>query len=267
MTYKILITGGTGTIGREVAKQFSDCEVTIFSRNEKSQVLMKQEHPEYKYVIGDVRDLREVETACEGKDYVFHFAALKHVDKCQIQPQEAMKTNILGTANVIHACQSHGVKLINMSSDKAINPSNVYGMTKAIAEAMVAQAHHASIRSGNVLWSSGSVLPLWKSQLENDNSIQLTSREMTRFFIHPTELALFIIDHRDMIGTFTVPMKSFRLYDIAEEFIRRFGDKSSHIVFTNLRPGERLHEFRADGMSSKENICTDLTYIFDGKPA
>ena len=265
MTYKILITGGTGSIGRELAKHLTGCEVTIFSRNEKSQVLMKQECPEYNYIIGDIRDEREIEQACIGKDYVFHFAALKHVDKCQIQPQEAMKTNVLGTLNVIHAC-NNGCKLVNMSSDKAISPANVYGMTKAIAEAMVTQAHHANIRSGNVLWSSGSVLHLWKTQLEKDNSIQLTAKEMTRFFIHPTELALFIIDHKDMIGTFTVPMKSFRLYDIAEEFIHRYGNKSSHIVFTDLRPGERLHEFRAEGMSSKDHICTDLNYIFDGKP-
>jgi FlaA1/EpsC-like NDP-sugar epimerase len=138
----------------------------------------------------------------------------------------------------------------------------VYGRTKALAEAMSIQAHYVNIRSGNVLWSSGSVLPIWKRQLETSNTIELTSKDMTRFFIHPTELALFILDHKDLMGTFIVPMKSFRLYDIAEEFIRKFGNKDSCILFTGLRPGERLHEFRDKDTSSEENICTDLNYIF-----
>jgi FlaA1/EpsC-like NDP-sugar epimerase len=149
-----------------------------------------------------------------------------------------------------------------MSSDKAINPGNIYGRTKALAEAMVNEAGFVNIRSGNVLWSSGSVLPIWRNQLKTQNNITLTSRDMTRFFIHPTELALFVLDKKDSQGTFTVPMKSFRLIDIAEEFIHRYGNNNSHILFTEPRPGERLHEFRDENTSSEKDICTDLNYIF-----
>jgi FlaA1/EpsC-like NDP-sugar epimerase len=127
---------------------------------------------------------------------------------------------------------------------------------------MINQEGFVNIRSGNILWSSGSVLPLWKKQLKRDNQIHLTSREMTRFFVHPVELAQFIIEHKDMQGTFIIPMKSFRLYDIAEEFIRRYGYVDSIIKITEPRPGERLHEFRDEVTSSDKDICTDLNYIF-----
>lgn len=149
-----------------------------------------------------------------------------------------------------------------MSSDKAISPVNVYGRTKALAEAMVREAGFTNIRSGNVLWSSGSVLPIWKKQLHEENVIRLTSREMTRFFIHPLELVKFILSHKDDQGTFTAPMKSFRLIDIAEEFIHRFGDNNSTILFTEPRSGERMHEFRDENTSSEKDICADINYIF-----
>jgi len=260
---KVLITGGTGTIGTELARQMTASEITIFSRNEKNQVEMKAQYPYYKYIIGDVRDESEITKACTDMDYVFHFAALKHVNICEEQPQEAIKTNIIGTLNVINACKRNKCRLINMSSDKAINPVNVYGMTKAIGEKMVNQAGYVNIRSGNVLWSSGSVLMLWKDQLEKENCINITSREITRFFIHPTKLAFFIKDKMDYDGgTFIVSMKSFRLYDIAERFIRIFGNKESVINVTQLRPGERLHEYRDEYISSETDICTDLNYIF-----
>jgi UDP-N-acetylglucosamine 4,6-dehydratase/5-epimerase len=259
---KVLITGGTGSIGRALASIFTTSQVTIFSRNEKDQVEMKQDTPQYKYVIGDVRDESEVLKACHGKEYVFHLAALKHVNICEEQPYEAVRTNVIGTMNIVTACQQYGCQMINMSSDKAISPVNVYGRTKALAEAMVREAGFTNIRSGNVLWSSGSVLPIWKKQLHEENVIRLTSREMTRFFIHPLELVKFILSHKDDQGTFTAPMKSFRLIDIAEEFIHRFGDNNSTILFTEPRSGERMHEFRDENTSSEKDICADINYIF-----
>ena len=258
----VLITGGTGTIGREIARKLYQHDVTIFSRNEKNQVEMRQECPHYKYIVGDVRDYSEVLKACRDNDYVFHLAALKHIDICEKEPQEAVKSNIIGTLNVVNACNSYGCRLINMSSDKAINPCSIYGKTKSIAEAMVTQSGYVNIRSGNVLWSSGSVLPMWEEQLKTTNQINITSERMTRFFIHPQELALFILSKKDESGTFTVPMKSFRLWDIANEFIKRFGNESSSIKITGLREGERLHEYRDEYTSSEKDVCDDLSYIF-----
>ncbi|MBU1743254.1 MAG: polysaccharide biosynthesis protein, partial [Proteobacteria bacterium] len=226
-----------------------DGEVFIFSRNEKDQVIMKKEHPEYHYIIGDVRDTTDVFSVVEGMDYVFHFAALKHIDICERQPQEAVKTNINGTMNVTNACRYHGVKLVNMSSDKAISPTSVYGMTKSIAEKIAGD--YLSIRSGNVLWSSGSVFPIWKKQIEQNNKICLTSELMTRFFVHPKTLALYILKNKDKKGVLTIPMKSFRLYDIALRFIEEFGREGATIEITGLRPGERLHEFRDEETSSE----------------
>lgn len=263
MSSKILITGGTGSVGQELVRQTIDSyEVYVFSRNEKAQVEMKLKYPSVEYIIGDIRSYDEIFKACWNIDIVFHLAALKHVDICEKQPQEAIKTNVLGTLNVINACGIQGCTLINMSSDKAINPNNVYGMTKCLAEKMVEQDNFLNIRSGNVLWSSGSVLPLWKKQLEDKNSINITSDKMTRFFIHPKELVAFILDSEFRVGTITVPMKSFRLFDIAKEFIRLYGNGSSKINVTGLRLGERLHEFRDENTSSDKDICTDLNYIF-----
>ena len=260
---KILITGGTGTIGRALASIHSDVDTTIFSRNELSQVKMKRDLPYHKYIIGDIRDYSEVYKACDGMDYVFHFAALKHVNICEEQPQEAVKSNVLGTANLINACKEHGAKLINMSSDKAIKPKNVYGVTKFLSEEMSTQAGFLSVRSGNVLWSNGSVFPIWKKQLKDTNSINITSKSMTRFFISPKEVVDFIWEKKDKSGVQTVPMESFKLYDIATEFVKRFGNSESLINVTGLRPGEREYEYRDEFTSSDDHINTNLNYIFD----
>ena len=262
---KILVTGGTGTIGKalSISRYVQGDEVTIFSRNEHDQVEMKREHPYFTYIIGDVRDYNEVLSATRWMDYVFHFAALKHVNICEEQPQEAIKSNVLGTMNVVNACVEMAARMVNMSSDKAINPVNVYGATKFMAENIVLKDRFTNIRSGNVLWSSGSVLPIWKSQIETDNCINITSSEMTRFFVNKSELIKFMWDKRDESGTFTIPMKSFRLADIAKEFIRLFGDKKTELNIVGLRPGERLHEYRDDTISSEENISEDLNYIFN----
>jgi len=257
-----LITGGTGSIGRAVAKQLLGNDITIFSRGEADQVVMKAEFPQFEYIIGDVRDYSEVQKAVCGMDYCFHFAALKHIDICERQPIEAVKTNVKGTLNVVEACEYWDTKLISMSSDKAINPTSVYGRTKALGEAMVNQAEYVNIRSGNVLWSSGSVLPIWKHQIETKNEINITSAEMTRFFVHPEELAKFIISKAGEIGTFMMPMISFRLIEIAEEFVNRFGNSKTKINITGLRAGERLHEYRDEQTSSAHCISHDLKYIF-----
>jgi len=258
---KVLITGGTGFIGSKLAERVGE-NVTIFSRNEAQQVRMKAKHPKYNYVIGDICNYPAILNACKGMDYVFHFAALKHVNICEQQPMEAARDNVVGTMNVVYACLHHSVKLVNMSSDKAINPDNVYGKTKSLAEDMVTKAGFLSIRSGNVLWSTGSVLPIWKEQINKSNCINLTSDKMTRFFIHPQELINYIWESKDEVGIRIIQMKSFRMIDIANEFAKRYGNIDTLIRLTGLREGERLHEFRDESTSSEDCISDDLNYIF-----
>jgi FlaA1/EpsC-like NDP-sugar epimerase len=259
---KVLITGGTGTIGRALAKLCASWNTTIFSNHEQSQVDMRRDFPQCKYIIGDIRDYDSVLRATDGMDYVFHLAALKHIDICERHPQEAIKTNVMGTMNVINACKINEVMMVNMSSDKAINPTSVYGMTKYLAEKMADDDGFVSIRSGNVLWSSGSVLEIWSKSIKEKNEIGITSKDMTRFFVHPTELADFILCNRNEYGVKTIPMVSFRLFDIAQEFIARYGNSDTKIDIMGLRAGERLHEFRDEETSSEDSICTDLKYIF-----
>jgi UDP-N-acetylglucosamine 4,6-dehydratase/5-epimerase len=267
MKDKILITGGTGSIGSAVALQASlGWDITIFSNNEREIIEMKAKYPMYEYVLGDVTnygDLARIMSQVAYK-YLFHFAALKHVEICEKQPTEAIQTNLRGTLNVINACLKYGVKMVNMSSDKAINPTNIYGMTKYLGECMATQSGFVSIRSGNVLWSSGSVLLKWKKQLEAENKISITDKGMTRFFISPEEIAKFIIYCRDEVGVQTVSMDSYRLDIMANLFIHRYGNDLSEVIVTGLREGERLHEFREEGVSSEKCLAFDYDYIFQG---
>lgn len=259
---KILITGGTGTIGRALTRLCTEWDVTIFSHHEQSQVEMKRDFQWCKYIIGDIRDYNSILRATKHMDYVFHLAALKHIDICQRQPQEAIKTNVMGTMNVINACKINEVMMVNMSSDKAINPNSVYGMTKHLAEKMASDEGFVSIRSGNVLWSTGSVLEIWTKTIKEKNEISITSKKMTRFFVNSMELADFILCNRNEYGVKTIPMVSFRLFDIAQEFCSRFGNSDTKIDIIGLRAGERLHEYRDEETSSENSICTDMDYIF-----
>ena len=261
---KILITGGTGSIGHAVALYASvEWDVTIFSNNEREIVEMRAKYPHYSYILGDITNYSDLARVLDRHQYkyVYHLAAIKHVDICEKQPIEAIRVNVEGTANVIHACAIYGAKMVNMSSDKAINPVNVYGMTKYLGECMATQNGFVSIRSGNVLWSSGSVLPKWKEQLERDNTISITSTDMTRFFITKGEIASFIIGCRDKTGIQTVDMMAYRLDIMAKQFINYYGNDSSKIITTGLREGERLHEFRNSDVSSEDCLATNSDYI------
>ena len=185
---KILITGGTGTIAAALIKQLKGNDITIFSRNESKQVETRDEF-EVNTIIGDVRDICAVNKAVKGMDIVYHLAALKHVDICEQQPNEAIKTNVLGTMNVAEACMRYRAKLINMSSDKATNPNNVYSMTKRLAENIASEYGFISMRSGNVVGSSGSFIPNTINRIREKNEVTLTDERMTRFFIKSEDLA------------------------------------------------------------------------------
>ena len=192
----ILVTGGTGSWGKELVVQllqFDLKKVIVFSRNEDRQVKMSREitDPRVSFCIGDIRDKEALIQACRDVDYVFHLAALKHVPVCEESPLEALKTNITGTQNVIEAAIVNNVKkVINVSTDKAADPSNFYGFTKAIGEKLIIHGNHLTwntkficVRGGNVLGTNGSVIHLFLDQIKRKGVLTITDKRMTRFFL------------------------------------------------------------------------------------
>lgn len=258
---RILITGGTGTWGHELTRQClqkNATEVVIFSRNESLQVAMKQEFSKYKsrisFILGDIRDQNAILEACKGINIVFHAAALKHVTKCEQQPREAYQTNITGTMNLIEACIYNNVDTcINISTDKVCHASCFYGHTKAIAEALITEANNRtehtdffSVRSGNIFGSSGSVIDIWKKQLENFNEIGITNPEMTRFFISirkAVHLTLKAMELSDRGEVFVFKMPAFSVGQLSQQFKESYGIKGTKIVKIGPLTGERNEEF------------------------
>ncbi|KAA8997918.1 NAD-dependent epimerase/dehydratase family protein [Paenibacillus spiritus] len=258
----ILITGGTGSWGQKLAAALLErqpAEIRIYSRGESAQVAMNRAFggdPRLKFIIGDVRDAQAVLDACRGVHYVFHLAALKHVPVCEFQPQETLKTNVLGTENVIRAAIDCGVrKVIDVSTDKAVDPVNVYGMTKAIGEKLTIRANGWSpgtrfvcIRGGNVLGTSGSVVPLFLRQIAEGKELTLTDAGMTRFFLTLTEaIGLLLKAAEASVGgeTFVMRMNGCRIADLAAVLAEASaGDGAAGLPVreTGIRPGEKLHE-------------------------
>lgn len=282
---EILITGGTGSLGKELLHQLLINQpkgIRIFSRDELKQWQLKQKigsnYP-VSFLVGDVRDYERLKMATKGVDIIIHCAALKQVPSCEYNPLEAIKTNITGAENVVRAALENNVeKIMNISTDKAVYPINLYGMTKAVAEKLFTQANvyagdrqkpmFASCRYGNVIGSRGSIFPLFAKQIKGQKFITITHKEMTRFFIPLERVARFIIDRlQDMQpGEIYIPkMPSAHIVMIAEEFIKQSGGVYSPDGFlTNeagyikieiekemltrcikeigIRPGEKLHE-------------------------
>ncbi|MEI7024970.1 polysaccharide biosynthesis protein [Paenibacillus sp. y28] len=255
----ILVTGGTGSWGQELVKkllEYNPAEIRIFSRNEFAQVNMQQQfrqHPQLQFIIGDVRDYSAVADACRNADIVFHLAALKHVPICELQPGEAIKTNIQGTENIIRASIAQGVsKVIDVSTDKAVDPINLYGMTKAIGEKLMIRANEHSektrficVRGGNVLGTNGSIVPLFKKLIKQQQPVPLTSHHMTRFFqTLPKTIDLLLKAAEEAIGgeTFVIKMKSCRIADLAHVMKNVLSAQQVSMKEIGIRPGEKLHE-------------------------
>lgn len=269
----ILVTGGTGSWGNELVKQLLEQnpkEVRIYSRGEFAQVIMQRKFNDnrLKFIIGDVRDLDALKSACIGVNIVIHLSALKHVPICEQYPDEAIKTNIIGTQNLIEAAILNKVdKVVDVSTDKACGANNLYGMTKAVGEKLILNANNKSstkfvvIRGGNVLGSNGSVVPLFIKQLKDGKNLTITDANMTRYFLTLPEAIklLFTAIKSDLYNCiFVMKMPSFKIIDIAKVLIEHYiPNKKVFIDFTGIRLGEKIHEVL---ISKAESIST---YVYN----
>lgn len=263
----LLITGGTGSFGNAVLNRFLDTEIgeiRIFSRDEKKQDDMRHEYQakypdlsgKIKFYIGDVRDIRSVKNAMHGVDYIFHAAALKQVPSCEFFPIEAVKTNVLGTDNVLTAAIEEGVKkVICLSTDKAAYPVNAMGTSKAMMEKVfVAKSRTVKpentlicgTRYGNVLCSRGSVVPLWIEQIKNGEPITLTAPDMTRFVMsldEAVELVVFAFQNAQS-GDIMVQKAPACTIEVLAQAVKALFDKEnkSEIKIIGIRHGEKMYE-------------------------
>jgi len=256
----ILITGGSGSWGTELTRQLLDQQpgkVIIFSRGEISQVSMQRKFNDRRieFVIGDVRDINAVEQIFQTNqiDYVFHLAALKHVPICENQPQEAIKTNIGGTTNLIQVVLKYPVKkFIFVSTDKAVDPINVYGMTKGICERLIIQANCCTknteflcVRAGNVLGTNGSLVQHIINQIKINNEVTITDEKMTRYFLtqqKAIELLFFATEEGIGGEIYVMNMPSFYIKDLFKLLITHYGNAQTGLKVVGSREGEKLHE-------------------------
>lgn len=255
----ILITGGTGSWGVELTRQLLAWHhpraLRIYSRGEQRQVEMKRhfQNASLDFWIGDVRDKDRLALATSGCDYIFHLAALKHVPVCEDNPWEAVLTNIVGTQNVVDcAIRARVKKVVDISTDKAVDPFNLYGVTKACGEKLVIAANRLSshtafvcIRGGNVIGTNGSVVPLFMEQLRRNNELTLTHPQMTRFVMRVQDAVTLLI-HAAVaaVGGEVIVMKmpAVRIERLAAVIIAAVGNEASRVRVTGIRPGEKLYE-------------------------
>jgi UDP-N-acetylglucosamine 4,6-dehydratase/5-epimerase len=263
----VLVTGGSGSIGQELVRQILEQKpsaIRVFSRNEHKQYEMSRRfsaHSNIRYLIGDVRDRERLMLAMEGVDVVFHAAALKHVKACEYNPFEAVKTNVIGTQNAIDAALAHHIELFTaISTDKAVSPTNTMGATKLLSERLVANAANyrgshktrfTVVRSGNVLASQGSAIPLFIEQIRNGGPVTLTHPEMKRYFISVKEAVQLCLDASSVSkggDIFVLKMRPMLVEDLIivliNELARGFGHNPAEIEIKTigLSAGERLGE-------------------------
>lgn len=260
----LMITGGTGSFGNAVLNRFLKTdigEIRIFSRDEKKQDDMRHEFQErmpevagkIKFYIGDVRDINSVRGAMHGVDYIFHAAALKQVPSCEFFPMEAVRTNVIGTDNVLTAAIEEGVKsVICLSTDKAAYPINAMGMSKAVEEKIaVAKSRNSGntkiccTRYGNVMCSRGSVIPLWIDQIKHGQPVTLTEPTMTRFIMsldEAVDLVLFAFEHGENGDLLIQKAPACTIRTQAEAVCELFGGNKEEIKVIGIRHGEKMYE-------------------------
>jgi UDP-glucose 4-epimerase len=287
----LLVTGGTGSFGNAVLKGFLSTdisEIRIFSRDEKKQddLRKKYNNPKLKFYIGDVRDLRSIQSALRGVDYVFHAAALKQVPSCEFYPMEAVKTNVLGTENVLDAAIQNGVKkVVCLSTDKAVYPINAMGISKAMMEkVMVAKSRNlnskdiviSGTRYGNVMASRGSVIPLFAEQIKAGKPITITDPDMTRFMMtleDAVELVMYAFENAENGDIFVQKAPAATVQVLAKAMVELLGVPNHAINVIGTRHGEKLFETllsREEMASSKDQgnyyrIIPDLRDLNYGK--
>lgn len=268
----LLLSGGTGSFGNAVLKRFLDtdiAEIRIFSRDEKKQDDMRKRYAnaKLKFYIGDVRDVRSVEQAMRGVDYVFHAAALKQVPSCEFHPMQAVRTNVLGTENVLEAAISAGVKrVVCLSTDKAVYPINAMGISKAMMEkVMVAVSRNlegagtviCGTRYGNVMASRGSVIPLFVDQVFAGKPITVTDPAMTRFMMtlaDAVDLVLYAFEHGNNGDIFVQKAPATTVGVLAQSVLELMGKPDHPIHVMGTRHGEKLYEAL---LSREEMACAE----------
>ena len=272
----ILITGGTGSLGKALIRQLlmttSVRRIAVYSRDELKQHQMRSEfpnEPRLRWFIGDIRDIDRLKRALHGVDYVFHAAALKQVDTGEYNPMEFIKTNVLGSQNVIDAAIETGVKkVVALSTDKASSPINLYGATKLTADKLFVAANNYSysygttfcvVRYGNVMGSRGSVIPFFKHLAEQGKPLPITDLRMTRFWISLHQAVQFVLDSLEIMtgGELYVPrIPSMKIVDLAHAVAP--GAKLEEV---GMRPGEKLHEEMISSDDSRRTIILENRFV------
>lgn len=256
----LMITGGTGSFGQAVLNRFLDTdvhEIRIFSRDEKKQedMRIRLNHPKLRFYIGDVRDESSLRQAMKGVNYVFHAAALKQVPSCEFYPMEALRTNVMGTENVLNTAADAGVaRVVLLSTDKAVYPINAMGISKALAEKVLVakarlQQHGATVfcatRYGNVMASRGSVIPLFVAQLKEQRPLTVTDPAMTRFLMSledSVDLVLYALNHGQQGDIFVQKAPASTVGDLAQALKEIFGQSGNPTRVIGTRHGEKLYE-------------------------
>lgn len=271
----VLVTGGTGSFGRKfveiMLQEHHPAKLIVFSRDELKQHEMRMsgfDHVDLRYFIGDVRDLNRLHRAMQGVDIVVHAAALKQVPACEYNPMEAIKTNILGSSNVIEAALDAGVsKVMALSTDKAVNPINLYGATKLAAEKLFVQSNayaggtatrYSSVRYGNVVGSRGSVIPVFIKQ-RDQNKLTITDSRMTRFWLTLDQGVRFVIHCIEQMqgGEVFVPkIPSMKVVDIA-----KIVAPDAELEEIGIRPGEKLHEVLIHEDEARATVELEEMYV------
>lgn len=250
---KILVTGGTGSFGSAFVKRYhEEHELTVFSRDETKQHEMRLKYPGVRFIIGDVRDRARVNEAVKGQDCVFHAAALKQVPSCEFFPFEAVKTNILGTEHVLDAAKNAGVRVVFLSTDKAVYPINAMGTSKAMAEKLAISKGAVITRYGNVMRSRGSIIPIWEEAAKAGNTLNITDNGMTRFLLSlddSIELVMFALENGNPGDTFVKKAPACTMRDLAQAVIdlnaptqTKFDIQYGAVKQIGIRHGEKMHE-------------------------
>ena len=274
----LLITGGTGSFGNAVLRRFLDSdigEIRIFSRDEKKQDDMRNQYNnnKIKFYVGDVRQYKSIENAMKGVDYVFHAAALKQVPSCEFFPLEAVRTNVLGTENMLEAAIDNGVKkVICLSTDKAVYPINAMGMTKAMMEKVSTAKTRLEnnngttisvTRYGNVMCSRGSVIPLFISQIKEKRPLTITDPNMTRFMMSlddAIDLVLFAFKHATG-GELYIQKAPASTIEVLAEALRELFDDGAELQYIGTRHGEKLYESLLTREEMAKAIDLDRYYM------